>query len=550
MKSLKEISWEVPEDIYRQDPALSYSTLARYEREGFSSLDKLFDKVDTPSLLLGSLVDCYITGSTEEFEKRFLIADFPSIPDSIIAIVKELFKWCSTTNKTLGSIKDDFIIQIASKYNYQNNWKPETRAKVIKEKGAEYYSLLYLAGDKVIVSTEMNNTALSMAGALKDSEATQFYFEPDNPFDSSVQRFYQLKFKGEYEGIPIRCMFDELIVLHDEGVIIPVDLKTTKDVTTFEDSFYTWKYFIQAQMYAEILRQNIKDDPYFGKFKISEYRFICVDKRIFIPIVYKFPNTFGKTPICYKGTWYRNWRVALKELNWHLRHPEVKIPYKMYVDYVANKGVLELSKYLDGYLDNDYKETDTPDCDIEWKDVVGYEGYYKVSNTGRVIRLERKIWSPRNNAWSTLPEKLLPLEATTSGSNNIPYVKVTLTKDGEVKHYFVHRLVAEAFIPNPNGYAVINHKDENSLNNNVSNLEWCTQEYNTNYGNRNTKVSIQLGVPIDQYDMDGNLLNTFRSAAEACRQLNFPPNRQSNISAVCRGIRKSSLGYIWKFHNK
>ena len=77
-KSLKDISWLVTEDVYRADSALSYSTLARYEREGFNNLDKLFDKLETPSLTFGSAVDSIITGGQEEFNERFIVAEFPS----------------------------------------------------------------------------------------------------------------------------------------------------------------------------------------------------------------------------------------------------------------------------------------------------------------------------------------------------------------------------------------------------------------------------------------------------------------------------------------
>ena len=90
-KSLREISWQVSEEEYRADPALSYSTLARYEREGFNNLDKLFERIETPSLTFGSAVDSIITGGQSEFDERFLVAEFPSTPDSIIKIVKYLF---------------------------------------------------------------------------------------------------------------------------------------------------------------------------------------------------------------------------------------------------------------------------------------------------------------------------------------------------------------------------------------------------------------------------------------------------------------------------
>ena len=215
MKKLSDIALPWTEEEYRADPALSYSTLSRFDREGFEKLDSLFDKQESPSLLLGSIVDTILTDGEEEFNNRFIVADYPTIPDSIIQIVKELFNRYSETCNNINLISNDAIINIAAQYNYQNNWKPETRAKVIKEKGFEYYNLLFISQDKTLVSQDMYNDALRMVDALRTSEATKWYFADNNPFEPEIERYYQLKFKGEFKGISIRCMFDELIVLHE-----------------------------------------------------------------------------------------------------------------------------------------------------------------------------------------------------------------------------------------------------------------------------------------------------------------------------------------------
>ena len=107
-----------------------------------------------------------------------------------------------------------------------------------------------------------------------------------------------------------------------------------------------------------------------------------------------------------------------------------------------------------------------------WKDIPGYEGSYQVSNYGRVKRLEHK--TPNN---IPLSEKI-----STQFKNQSGYMIVILSKNGEGKQLQVHRLVAQAFIPNPDKLPFVNHKDENPLNNNVENLEWCTAKYNSNYG--------------------------------------------------------------------
>ena len=250
MKSLFDISWKVNESEYRADPAYSYSTIAKFNREGFDNLDKLFDKIDTPSLTFGSMVDTLLTDGQEEFDNRFVVAQFPDIPDSIIKIVRELFNEYNTTYRTIEDIQDSEILEKVISYNYQPNWRPETRIKVVREKGSDYYKLLYLAIDKTLVSQEDYQDALDCVSVLRNSTYTKWYFEPNNPFNNEIERFYQLKFKGEWEGIPLRCMADLIIVDHKNKVIIPCDLKTSsKKEWKFHKSFIEWNYYIQAQLY-------------------------------------------------------------------------------------------------------------------------------------------------------------------------------------------------------------------------------------------------------------------------------------------------------------
>lgn len=205
---LKKISWDVDEATYREDPALSYSTLARFEREGFSHLDTLFDKIDTPSLTFGSAVDALITGGKEEFDSLFMVADFPKMSDKMILITRELFNRFKDNFRTLNDIPTESIITVTEELSYQLNWKPETRAKVIREQGSEYYTIMYAATNKKILDTETFNQIDATVRALKESDTTKFFFEKDNPFDDSIQRYYQLKFKSTLNGVNYRCMAD------------------------------------------------------------------------------------------------------------------------------------------------------------------------------------------------------------------------------------------------------------------------------------------------------------------------------------------------------
>lgn len=297
-KSLYDISWKVDEPTYRADPTLSYSTLARYEREGFNNIDKLFDKIETPSLVFGSAVDAIITGGQEEFDKGFMVAEFPSIPDSVVKIVKDLFRMFGNECRSLDYISDDVIIDTAARVGYQPNWKPETRAKVIKEKGSEYYNLMYVAGDRTILDTNTYQDVCNAVRALKESEATKFYFADNNPFEPNIERFYQLKFKACLEGIEYRCMFDELLLDHENKTILPLDLKTSCKLNDrewdFPKHYVEWNYQLQNRLYVRILQEVISKDSVYKDYKILPYRDIIVFKGNNIPLVWEVPFTFER----------------------------------------------------------------------------------------------------------------------------------------------------------------------------------------------------------------------------------------------------------------
>lgn len=150
-----------------------------------------------------------------------------------------------------------------------------------------------------------------------------------------------------------------------------------------------------------------------------------------------------------------------------------------------------------------------------WKPVKGYEGLYEVSNKGRVKSLKR--YSVRfGHQKELVGEKLMSLHKSSEG-----YIIVHLSKDGERKSKSVHRLVAQAFIPNPHCYPLINHKDENKANNHVENLEWCTQEYNVNYGtaHKRARTTHKLNKIKGKTEIDKALLQTHITKTALARGL-------------------------------
>lgn len=179
-----------------------------------------------------------------------------------------------------------------------------------------------------------------------------------------------------------------------------------------------------------------------------------------------------------------------------------------------------------------------------WKPIKGFKSY-QISNTG-LIKRANKILSPFNNQG---------------------YLRILLHEGDKHQKKLVHRLVAEAFIPNPDNKPQINHIDLDKKNNHVDNLEWVTNKENVAHAIKHIperrkqlkqdmskigkKHGRQNGInsskPINQYDLEGKLINTFESARDAHRQLGYS---YKVISKCCNGNSKTYKGFIWKFANE
>lgn len=181
-----------------------------------------------------------------------------------------------------------------------------------------------------------------------------------------------------------------------------------------------------------------------------------------------------------------------------------------------------------------------------WKDIEGYEGLYQVSNLGNIKSLKRKTW----NGYIFVQKEDLILKP---GLNAKKYLYVSLSKDNKTHTYRVHRLVAQTFIPNPENKPQVNHIDGNKSNNNVDNLEWCTNSENQIHafklglkpsfiGSKNPNCK-----KINQYDLDGNFIKQWNSFYDIKRILNID---RSLIWRCCIGKFKQVHGYIWKYSDK
>jgi hypothetical protein len=178
-----------------------------------------------------------------------------------------------------------------------------------------------------------------------------------------------------------------------------------------------------------------------------------------------------------------------------------------------------------------------------WKDIEGYEGLYQVSNLGRIKSLERKVKNQFNEY--IIKEKIKKLS-----DNGHGYLHLTLYKNGKFKQFYIHRIVAEAFLSNSKNYLEINHKDGNKQNNCIDNLEWCTSSQNKKHA---FKIGLKISkkgrdndksIKIKQMDKNNKLINIFYGIREAERKTNI---NHTSIILCCKGKRKTAGGYKWKY---
>ena len=161
---------------------------------------------------------------------------------------------------------------------------------------------------------------------------------------------------------------------------------------------------------------------------------------------------------------------------------------------------------------------------IEWRIVEDYY-HYEVNNLGQVRHRKRQqILKPRANKGG--------------------YLYVNFKINGKNTNFAIHRLVAKAFLPNPNNFPEVNHKNSDTTDNRVENLEWCDSSYNLNYSYRKQENKDCRGKVVVQYDKQGNLICEYPSLSSAAKAIN---GNMASISHCCHGITKSSSGYVWKF---
>lgn len=356
VKDFNELTWNVTEEEYRADPAISYSTLSTFAKKGIKGLKEIVDgvKFSSSSLRHGSLVDTILT-DRDNFDNLYIVADYNKPTETIRVIVDSL--WEHTLEIGYDKPLDDFsvdhtetMLNIINSHNYGgDNWRPQTKINKILEEGREYYELLALTkGDKELVHQEEFDLAEACVIEIYDNEYTSWLFDRSNGselhFQSKFKITHNLKkdiyaWKDELlSDDTIRCMFDMIYIDHKRKVIIPIDLKTTSmNEEDFQGAFDMWHYDLQSGMYSYILRQVVAADDFYKDYVVLPFRFLPINKFHLNPQFFIDEESTQDMLNPYmdsKGYTHLPWQILLGQVRWHLNKKE----FRYTMETVKGKG--------------------------------------------------------------------------------------------------------------------------------------------------------------------------------------------------------------------
>lgn len=297
---------------YHAFPAWSHSVIARYAREGFSSLATLHERVQpTASMRFGSLLDSMLTeGMAETLASYAVLETVP--PDAERKVLETLAAGHTCPFAALGT---EEIIGAADAAGYQPRWKPETRVARLSQHSG-YYDILKSGKD--IVPAQDWDDAARIVTVFRTDPYLQKVF--GHGFRDGVEYLYQSKFFTDWtvdgRAVKIKIMPDLLIVNHNGKIIQPVDLKTSSDPAySFADSFIKFRYDLQSELYTDVLRKICSEDGDFMDYAIAPYLFTDVSRSDMVPVTYTYdqstPFSYTRNGIEYR---YKGWQELLAEI--------------------------------------------------------------------------------------------------------------------------------------------------------------------------------------------------------------------------------------------
>lgn len=289
----------ITESEYRQYPAFSYSLLSKFKKKGFAGLQSVFteETESTPSLLLGSIVDTLLTEGEEAYNLKFCVGDHSTeVSDTTQKVVSTLYTQFGTSYPSIEKIPHNHLERVLNETNYRMSWKLTTRFEKIKNEGQPLYEFYIKTRNKIIVPADIDLKAREMVESLKSHEVTKHIFN-QNPFDTTNQLF-QVKCSTEFNGVPYKCMFDNIEINNEKKTIQPRDLKTTsKSAWDFPINFVDYNYDLQAELYTMILHKELPEQ--YKDYTILPFQFIVIDTTEKKPVIWTWEHRCKEDTIFY-----------------------------------------------------------------------------------------------------------------------------------------------------------------------------------------------------------------------------------------------------------
>lgn len=316
MKSLRELSLNLPEDIYHADPAWSYSKIARYAKDGFRAIATIHDKFEsTPSMEFGSIVDTLVT-RPEDFDKEYVV-DETSVSPAEKAVYDKLLE---KTHVPYESISTADVLTAAQECGYYPKYKDDTKLARLAD-SSHYYDVRRTGCTPI--SKQDFEDAYQMADAIYHHKTLKEYFHHKDTDD--IEYIYQAQFKLPYmwaEGkVMMKMMADLLVVNHKDKTIQPIDLKTSSSPAfDFKENFIKFRYDLQAAIYSDMLTIVCRNNKDYNDYKVLPFIFAVVSRSDKLPVAFKYDpysesQSDGLT-YTYNGKEYKNkyWRKLFEEI--------------------------------------------------------------------------------------------------------------------------------------------------------------------------------------------------------------------------------------------
>lgn len=291
MKKFNELSLNITEEEYRNNGRFHYSDISGYMKDGFSYFKK-DRKEESESLTFGSMVDCLVTEGLDVFNDKYCVERNFNVSDNQKLVINDLTHFWYDR---LEDIPPQTIVEAVRGRDLYKNYKDDSKivAKMIED-CANYYRFIKESNGKIAVDFESFNDAKDVANILLTSETTSGFFGASKY--KSVDKFFQLKFNGVIDNIPVTCMVDAIYIDHDMKKIWPIDLKTTcaNFEWEFPKSFVKYHYYTQAQLYSRILRQIMDADEDYRDYELMGFTFIYISRQNKTPLLWTFENCLIK----------------------------------------------------------------------------------------------------------------------------------------------------------------------------------------------------------------------------------------------------------------